>query len=282
MAKVNYDDQNSLVQALEGQEVLIITMGVMAPPDQQSKLIEAAAAANVKWVFPNEWGFNTENAGLIRDIPHTGGKEVVRSQIEKLGKSSWIGITCNFWYEFSLGGTSDRYGFDFANRTLTFFDDGTTRINTSTWPQCGRAIASLLSRKVLPEDENDKSPTLSHFRNKMVYISSFNVNQEEMFESVMRVTGTSTDDWKISYEDTPGRYQSATEALKKGDRSGFARMMYTRLFYQDGSGNYEASRGLDNDALGLPKEDLDEYTKAAIEYAEQGELYKVPDVNKSG
>ncbi|CAF1690831.1 unnamed protein product, partial [Adineta ricciae] len=45
--KVNYDDPSSLVEALKGQEVLIITMAVTAPPDQQTKLIEAAAAANV-------------------------------------------------------------------------------------------------------------------------------------------------------------------------------------------------------------------------------------------
>ncbi len=54
--KVNYDDQSSLVEALQGQEVLIITMAVMAPEDQEAKLIEAAAAANVPWVLPNEYG----------------------------------------------------------------------------------------------------------------------------------------------------------------------------------------------------------------------------------
>lgn len=244
----------------------------MAPQDQQSRLIEAAAAAKVQWVFPNEWGFDPDNEGLLQDIPITRGKGAIRSQIETT-KSSWIGITCGFWYEFSLGGGSDRYGFDFAERTMTFFDDGKTRINTSTWPQCGRAVASLLSLKVLPDDESDKSTTLSQFRNKMVYISSFTVNQKEMFDSVSRVTGTSADDWEINYEETPARYKAATEAMQKGDHSAFARMMYTRVFYNDGAGNYEASKGLHNDVLGLPKEDLDEYTKEAVEYAKQGKLY---------
>ncbi|CAF1274666.1 unnamed protein product [Adineta steineri] len=54
--KVNYDDPSSLVEALKGQEVLIITMAVTAPKEQQTKLIEAAAAANVPWVLPNEYG----------------------------------------------------------------------------------------------------------------------------------------------------------------------------------------------------------------------------------
>ena len=34
--KVNYDDQASLVEALKGYDVLVITMAVTAPPEQQS------------------------------------------------------------------------------------------------------------------------------------------------------------------------------------------------------------------------------------------------------
>ena len=53
--KANYDDHSQLVEALKGQEVLIVTMSVFAPPESQFKLIDAAAEAGVKWVMPNEW-----------------------------------------------------------------------------------------------------------------------------------------------------------------------------------------------------------------------------------
>jgi hypothetical protein len=75
------------------------------------------------------------------------------------------------------------------------FDDGNVAINTSTWPQCGRAIANLLSLKELPDEETDWSPTLSQFRNGSIYISSFRLSQGDMFESVKRVTGTTDADW---------------------------------------------------------------------------------------
>ena len=266
--KVNYDDQNSLVEALQGQDILIVTMGVMAPEDQQTKLIDAAAKANVKWVMPNEWGINVHNDGsstLGKDTFLVEKLESYRKHIEELGVSSWIGVTCGFWYEYSLAAGSNMYGFDFKNKNLVFIDDGNTKINTSTWPQCGRAIASLLSFKILPNDENDKSPSLAQFRNKDVYISSFTVSQKDMFESVLRVTGDKADDWKISHEEHVARYRSGVEMLQSGNRSGFGRLLYTRVFYPDGSGNYEASVGLHNDLLGLPKEDLDEYTRIAIE-----------------
>ena len=112
--KVNYDDPSSLVEALQGQEVLIITMAVTAPRDQQTKLIEAAAAANVPWVLPNEYGCDPTNVELGKDILIAEPQIKQRSHIEKLGKSSWIAITCSFWYEFSLAGQPQRYGFELS------------------------------------------------------------------------------------------------------------------------------------------------------------------------
>ena len=88
-----------------------------------------------------------------------------------------------------------------------------------------------------------------------------------MFESVLRVTGDKSDDWTIVKEPARERYASAVKALQGGDRMAYVRMMYTRIFYDDGCGNFEARRGVSNDILGLPKDDLDEATTRAIERA---------------
>lgn len=244
-------------------------MSTRAPPDQQTKLIEAAAAADVAWVLPNEWGYDKAHPGLYQDIPLGKAHAGYTSLIEKLGKSSWIGVTCGFWYEWSLGGGPYCYGFDIPNRTVTFFDDGNTRVNTSTWPQVGRAVARLLNLKILPEDEEDRGACLERWRNRSVYVSSFNVSQREMLESVMRVTGTKVEEWKIGYEPSMERYQVGVEAMRKGNLWGFAQLMYTRVFYQDGSGEFEASRGLLNEVLGLPKEEMDDFTKVAVERSKE-------------
>ena len=269
--KVDYNVQSTLVEALKGQDALIITMAVTAPKETQTKLIEAAAATNVPWILPNEFGGDPMELKASTDTMLGPVKAVYREQIEKLGKSSWIALVCSFWYEFSLGGTSARYGFDFQERSLVLFDEGSVRINTSTWPQCGRAVANLLALKVLPDDESDKSPTLSRFKNKCCYISSFNISQKEMFESVLRVTGTKEGDWKITSENAKERFEKGREEMKSGNRVGFAKMLYTRYFYPDQSGSYEDRGLLDNKILGLPKEDLDEYTREGIKLAETGE-----------
>ena len=50
--------------------------------------------------------------------------------------------------------------------------------------------------------------------------------------------------------------------------------MYTRIFFSDDeSGNYEKLKGTQNALLSLPKESLDEATKAAIERSKVVKLF---------
>ncbi|KAF1952600.1 NAD(P)-binding protein [Byssothecium circinans] len=274
VAHVNYsgDDLSALVEALKGQQFLLVTMSVMAPRDTMSKLIRAAAQAGVPYILPNWFGHDPSNKKLCDECFLSGINEPVRTEIESLGVSSFIQLCCNFWYEFSLGGGPNRYGFDFVKRSLVLFDGGKVAINTSTWAQCGRAVASLLSLKEFPDDEADKSTTLSQFRNKPVYIASFLLSQLDMFESVKRVTGTTDADWTITHESAEERWKDSYGAITKGDFSGFTKMLYSRTFFPNGGGDYQSSRGLDNEVLGLPKEDLDERTAVAIKMGEAGEV----------
>ena len=265
--KVDYSNPSSLVEALQGQDALIITMGAMAPPDQQSKLIQAAADASVPWVLPNEWSPDTSNEALVKDVFPFQKMSKHRDLIAKLGKSSFIAVTTGFWYEWSLA-IPAAYGFDFANRVVTLFDEGETKITTSTWPQVGRAVAGLLSLPIHPEGQ-DKDRCLDRFKNSQVCVSSFTVSQKDILDSVLRVTQTGLDDWKVTEEPAKERYTGGIEAMQKGDMMGFVRMMYTRVFFPDDCGNFEKTKGTINDLLGLPKESIDEATKAAIQRSKE-------------
>jgi hypothetical protein len=275
VARVDYsnDDDTALVDVLRGQQVLLITMAVMAPPDTIIKLIRAAAKAGVPYVQPNWYGHDAANDNLCNDSMLGANRDRLRAEIEKLGVSSYFYLVCNFWYEFSLGGGPDRFGFDFNNRSVVLFDDAAdVAINTSTWPQCGRAIASLLSLKELPDDETDQSPTLSQFRNSAIYVSSFRLTQRDMFESVKRVTGTTDADWKITHDSVQQRFKEAQAAVQQGDWKMFTRMLYSRMFFPTGDGDYQSRVELHNDLLGLPVEDLDEATAVGVKMGESGEV----------
>ncbi|CAG7937612.1 unnamed protein product [Penicillium salamii] len=261
-APVDYNDEATLIAALKGQDFLIITLALSAPPDTHSKLVRAAANAGVPYIMPNAYGTDFYgNPKLLDDISALRYILANVKEIEQVG-ASWIGLTPNFWYEYSLGVGPFTYGFDFPNSAVTFYDEGTTKINTTTWPQCGRALAALVNLKRLPEDENDDSVTLAQFCNKPVYISSFKVTQREMLDSINKLMDRTDNDWKISHQPAAERYKEGLEELAKGDGTGFLKALYASVF--DPAGNVFETH---NDALGLPKEDLDEATLAAHRWA---------------
>lgn len=267
VARVDYDDQESLVSAMRGQQALIISLNTQPPPGTQSRLIAAAASAGVPYVLPNAWGVDFEDEALAREsLVGVSIREATR-EVEALGASRWVAVVCSFWYEYSLSLPQPFYGFDIPSRRVTLFDDGRTAINTSTWAQCSRAVASLLSLPVLPEDEADRRPTVSRWDNRPLYVSSFAVSQRDMLDSLNRVMGTTDADWAIDSEPTAQRYERGKSLLGKS-LEGFVTVLYTRVFFPNGGGNFEATKGTANEALGLPREDLDEATRRAVKMAE--------------
>ncbi|KAI7501898.1 MFS general substrate transporter [Hortaea werneckii] len=263
IAEIDYEDPSTIVEALKGHDALVITLGGAAPPDLQSKLIQAAAEAEVHWILPNEWSPDTAHEALLKDVPIFAPKANAREEIERTGgKCSYISVVTGFWYEWSLA-IPAAYGCDFINRTFTFFDDGEIKTSMSTWPQVGRTVARLLSLPLSPESD-EKGECLEALKNNVVYVRSFTISQKDMFASALRATGTQESDWQIKYEPAQERFAAGLEAMKAGDRLGFAKMLYSRIFFSDGVGNFEASKGTVNEMLNLPEEDLDEASRVAV------------------
>ncbi|CAG7920080.1 unnamed protein product [Penicillium olsonii] len=255
---IDYSKPETIVEALKGQDALIITLSGGTPNEVDLALFKAAGEAGVPWILPNEWGPDSANQDLIKDIPIFKPKEVNRKAIADLGKSSYISVGTGFWYEWSLAIPS-AFGIDFANKTATLFDEGETKISTSTWPQIGRTVAALLSLPIQSE-----GVCLNDLRNQVVYADSFTISQKDMLESAFRVTGTTEKDWTITKQSARERYESGMKEMQGGDRIGFVKSLYTRIFFDDGAGNF-SSKGTLNEALALPKEDIDEATRLAIE-----------------
>ena len=272
-AYINYDDESTLVTVLQGQQFLVITMSVMAPPDTQSKLFRAAAKAGVPYIMPNGYGSDFTNDALAKETRRGNVIRKSLQEIEATNVSSWITLVCGFWYEFSMARGEDSFGFDVENRKLTLIDDGNTKINVSTWDQCGRAVAALLSLKELPDAPDDTSPTVSTWKNKPLYIASFTISQRDIFESWKIVSRNVDGEWTIDYESSKTRYERGLERSKRGDRMGYVQALYTRQFYPNGDGNFGKKHGLANDILQLPREDLDECTKRAKEMIDSGYVY---------
>ena len=219
--------------------------------------------------MPNGYGGDIDNIQLGEEMMQGPMLKANRDEIERLGMQ-WITVCCGFWYDYSLAGGEARFGFDFGKRSLTIYDDGNTKNSTSTLSQVGCAVAKVLSLKELPDDENDKSLTLSGFFNKAVYIKSFVVSQNDIFESVKRVTGTTDADWTVTQEATKKRYEDGLAHVKGGNMAGFSKMLYARAFYPDDPNDFAAKA--QNELLGLPDESLDESTKVGMDMVKDLQL----------
>ena len=275
IVRVDYASEEDLISALSGHDFLIITLTAQAPPTTHTLIVNAAAKAGIKYIMPNYYGFGLgPRGGTLSSDPILGmfGKfidDVRNVPVPEGGaKPNFIALCCGFWYEFSLSMGEPWFGFDIKSRSVTLYDEGETKINTSTWEQCGRAVASLLSLPVTAGD--DGTPAVENWKNDGLHIASYLVSQKDMLNSLHRVLGTSDEDWTITKEPAKERYRRGLAQLQGGDRLGFARAMYAKCFFPGQGGNYETGYGLDNGKLELPQEDLDEATRRAVEMASGG------------
>lgn len=260
--EVDYDSEDSLVEALKGQQFLAITLGVSAGPEIHTRVVEAAKKAGVSYVMPNIYGYplRTLDASAIApsDLYASVTLERYQEVVDK-GPSKPIVLSCGFWYEWSLALGEEWFGFSIKDRKVTFIDDGKRRITTSTWEQCGRALAALVS---FPESK------LAEYRGQFLRIESFHVSQRDMLDSLHRVLGTTDADWEITFESSEKRIKEGGEAMKQGNRRGFAKLLYSGIF--DPSNKISDFEATSNAELGLSTEDLDERTKVAVGMVESG------------
>ncbi len=76
----------------------------MALVQPHIKLIEAAAAAGVKWILPNGYGTDSANEQITKAVPFNAIKIAQRLRLEELTQThkelKWIGVVTNIWFDF--------------------------------------------------------------------------------------------------------------------------------------------------------------------------------------
>lgn len=152
IARINYDDVGqSLVSALQGQQLLVMTLSVSAPPDIYSKIVEAAAKAGIPYIMSNVYGFDIVNKTLGEEDPWGATSLRHCVDIESLGVLC-VAMVCGFWYERSLALGEPWFGFEIKNNRTTF---------------------------LAPGDRLD-APAVSQWKNKPSYFASFRISQRVM------------------------------------------------------------------------------------------------------
>lgn len=248
--KGSYEDEEFLVSSLKGQDVLILQFGAQAM-DLQDPLIKAAAKAGVKYILPTEFGSDPAAKQMVKENPMLQPKAERRKLIEELGVGSWIAVTNNPWFDWSLG--QGFWGIDIKNRKATIYGDGNTKMNTATLQRTGDATAALLS---LPEDQ------LAAYKNKPFYVTSLYVTQREMLEAVQRATDTTDADWTIETRDFLEVAKESDEAVKQGNMFAMIPKFYSGHFRENYGGDFNDK--VDSKKYGFELEDIDEIVKRVV------------------
>ncbi|KAK4168341.1 Pinoresinol reductase 2 [Cladorrhinum sp. PSN259] len=258
-SRVDFEDQSSIASALRGIQFLIIAPLALWDADTHFRVVQAAVEAKVPYVMPCTWENNIYDPNPDPNDKRLNDAIRICKQIEQIPNNStaYIALLGGYWFDYSLAYGHETFGFKFNTRKVTFFDDGTKKITTTTLGQGARAIVALLR---LPEEK------LVQWSNKGIYVSSFTLNQKEIFESVKRVTGTTDADWKIKYQSTKERYAKALEEDKAEKPGAGVKANYARAFLEgsENDGDFERTNGTSNRQLGLQEENLDEAVYRAI------------------
>jgi len=156
------------------------------------------------------------------------------------------------------------------DRTATLYTDAGP-FNSITLSQAGLGVARLLSLP-LTNSANPRA-SLQHYANNFVYLSSFLVTQQQIFESLQTATGTKEADWKMEKASIVDKDKVLREQFGQGNFMAGAGLTFLWYMGEGRGGNYEAKAKQDREVLGLKEEKLDEIVKKAVAGGSKADVF---------
>ncbi|PVH93889.1 NAD(P)-binding protein [Periconia macrospinosa] len=227
-------------------DALVITIAG-SHVEQQKRLIDAALNAGVQRVFPADFGScDSADAKTNEVLPLMAKKKGIRDyliSLEGKGKLTWTSlITAHF---FDWGFTNLLLKFDVKGRKAYIVDGGDIKFSGSTLDFIGEAVVRILER---PEET----------ANKLLYIHSHHVTQNEVLAVLEKVTGTPFE--KI-HESSEEQLKQARPKMLEGDNDAEEEVV---AVWGIVAADWSDRKGFANDLLGLKMLDLEETIRKAI------------------
>ena len=246
----------SLLQAFKNQDAVVSAIGGFST-SQQVAILDAAVAAGVKRFVPSEYGVDSSLPDVEYFVPLIKGKKDTIAYLKEKETSglSWTAICVGAFFDGTFR-TPGSMGWDVPRRKALIFDGGNNEYEATNLDQIARTVAAVLSTK-----------NWEHTKNEFVYINPFTVTQNQVLAALEKVSG---EKFKIQHAEVAQLSERSLERIKSPDTSLVKGDVYDEAFPSahfgsivaaiyghGGFNNYSKTRGLWNEKLGLPKEDLD-------------------------
>lgn len=233
--EVNYDDAESLKNALKDQHALISTLGT-ASIEQQHKLFEAAIDAGVKRLIPSEFGCDTLRSPA-RDLPVFAPKVQIREAIEQKIKGTGTTYTWVFNNVFLDWSLDNKFVVNLQDKKFEIYDGGEKVYTTTPIPFIARGVVGVL-----------KNPEAT--ANRAVRIHGAALTQKQFLDIVQQVVGK--DGWQIDELKTKDLEKESYGILQNdpGNFMGWVPGFLKRAIFAEGYGGSFAESN-DNELLGL-------------------------------
>lgn len=237
-----------LVSALEGQDAVVVA-AAGANSDLQIRLADVAAQVGVSRFIPADFGSCDSSSRRAVDLmPLYRAKQKAREHLQQLSTRSslsWTSLVCGHFFDYGL--ETGLLSIDLKAHKARIFDSGDIKWSTTTIDTIATAVVRVLER----EDET---------RNRMLYIQSFCITQNQLLKSLERLTGQS---WQVEHLRSEDYIAETKAKVDRDPDNGEAREELVSVVGIVDA-NWEAKQDFANSLLGLQGDDLDQVLTRVI------------------
>jgi len=236
-----------LTTLLRGEDVVIACFPLHRL-DSHLRLADAAAAAGVGRLIPADFGSVDSRSLRAQELVPLFLKKVrVRERLESLASEvpgfTWTSLVGGHFFDWGL--KHNFLHFDLAAKRADILDDGNQKSSLSTLARYCEAVLSVLSN-------------LEATANKVLFIQSFCVSQNDVLAALERATGS---EWAVERYGSDEFIKSRKEKANEGDLEAVEDLVFA-LGVVDG--NWEGRPEFAMELLGLKDEILDEAVSQVV------------------